>query len=384
MNSPSAILHSQATSSTPTAVAVPLLAVCLAIVAVRWVAIRRGYEQQEFSIRVTQLMTIALAIAALREGGIQDVVFAGNVAAARLVTHYFVLAGAVVFVLLIRSWVSAKQLSRRSIRILWGLWVVACVWITFCTWPTLSQNIAVEDLENWRTAGYLLVVSTPIPIACVYTLIFVTGALIRGVVPKFWAVVTLIAAFLQMVDHATRGISGLFLSLGMHNWLTQARSTGVDGLFIPAVAALTACGIPSAATYVRRMVGTDTARRQATQLQPLWRAITVAVPEVMLEQRPPSGSWWEIRHRYLVEIEDGLAVLRAHGPAAGSGASAGEQAASLLDGLRAYRAAGLDGADGAMQVDSELPEWVMEAEGAIAVSQEVRRRRAPFPEQMRV
>ncbi|WP_143153904.1 DUF6545 domain-containing protein [Rhodococcus rhodnii] len=218
--------------------------------------------------------------------------------------------GAVATWFLARAWRSSYVFRRPEVAVALAGAAMLSGWLWWVSRPARELNVAVEDFESWVTAGYLVPVSLPVPVACAAIIVALVmhGVERRSWRTWLWVSAGLVAAGFQLVDHLSRAISGFLLSLGRHSWLTDLRTQGVDQLFLPAVAALALCTIPGIVSELRSVGHRRDARAAATDLELLWREITAAVPGV---SKPETGTL-PIEERVaemLIEIEDGLIRL---------------------------------------------------------------------------
>lgn len=91
------------------------------------------------------------------------------------------------------------------------------------------------------------------------------------------ALAAILAAGLQFIDHVSRAVSAVFLSIGEQNWLTHFRTQGVDQVFLPAAAALAIATFPGVwrAFFERRE-----AIRQTASLERLWKEVVHCFPGI--------------------------------------------------------------------------------------------------------
>ncbi|MEU7870119.1 MAB_1171c family putative transporter [Dactylosporangium sp. NPDC049140] len=105
-----------------------------------------------------------------------------------------------------------------------------------------------------------------------------------------------------------------------------------------AVCVIVGLTLPSFGPRLSRVAAWQAQRRAYRQMYPLWEAVTVTVPEVVLDPAAGAGRGTGLRHvdrrlrRRVVEIGDGLRQLRPHmdDPAAGADADAGQIVSACL------------------------------------------------------
>lgn len=337
----SPILLNQARSTTPLAIANPLLVFIVVVLALRIWTVRSGRP----SLLLNALLAVATTVVLLRHPPVQEVLFGlgMNLATVRVICHTVVMFGAAIAWLLARSWRTSRKFGRLELTLVFGCATALSAWLWWVSSSARAQNAAVEDFESWRTAAYLVVVSTPVPIACVaIVLALVAHAKERNEVSNWiWASASILAAVLQATDHITRGISGVFLSLGRHNLLTDIRTEGVDQIFLPAVAALSLSALPAIWSTIHSDAGLKAVDRD---IHLMWSNIKSRIPGIA---KPETGSL-PLRERVeemYIEIEDGLIRLSLP-PSFSSYAEAAQQ---IRDSLAA---------DGGEQWEISSPHWV--------------------------
>ena len=329
MTDTSQILLNQARSTTPPSLAVPLVALVLVTVVVRLYVIRSGRP----SLLLNALISVAAIIVLLRDPHIQNLFlsFGINLATVRVLCHTVVVFGAAVAWFLARAWMTSQKFHRLEMTFVFGSALALSVWLWWVSSPARASNIAMEDLESWRTAAYLLPVSTPVPVACIAIIAAVVahGRERNELWTWIWTAAAIMAATLQAVDHVTRAVSGVFLSRGAHNLLTQIRTEGVDQIFLPAVAALALCTLPAIWSTLRTRA---TLQANADAMHSMWSAIVGRVPGISKPETKDLPLEFRVEEMF-IEIEDGL--IRLSLPTHCS--SPKEAARHVHDGLRNYR-----------------------------------------------
>lgn len=301
----SQILLNQARSTTPSTIAIPLIALILVILFARLLVVRSGRP----ALLLSAILTAAVLIVLLRDPWVQQI-FARlnmNLATVRVIAHTTIMFAAAIAWLLARAWRTSRKFPPYELFLVFGGATSLSAWLWWVSAPARAQNVAVEDFESWRTAAYLVPVSTPIPIACVALILASVAHARERKAWRTWVWVgaTVTAAGLQAFDHITRAISGIYLSLGTHNLLTSIRTEGVDQIFLPAVAALALCTIPGIWNTAQIRAGLVAIE---SDIQPMWSAITRHLPGIT----KPETSSLPLQSRVeemFIEIEDGLVRL---------------------------------------------------------------------------
>lgn len=304
----STILVNQARSTTPPVVSAVLIAICGSVLLLRLWFIRSGRPQ----LLVSALLGVMTLVVLVRDGWIQGAILEPlgiNLATSRVLGHSIIMYGAACLWFLARSWTSPRRFSRIEIATVVATATVITAWLWVVSTPARASNVAMEDYQSWRTAAYLVPMSLPIPIAAAA----VISALLaqtrdtstNSAATRIAALAAMLAAGLQFIDHISRAVSAVFLSVGEHNWLTQFRTQGVDQVFLPAAAALALATFPG---VWRAISDRREAIRQTARLERLWREVVVRFPGIA----KPETETLPIRERceeMLIEIEDGLTRL---------------------------------------------------------------------------
>lgn len=310
----STILVNQARSTTPPALSAVLIVTCGSVLLLRLFFIRTGRPQ----LLVSALLGVMTMVVLVRDTWVQGSVLEPlgvNLATARVIGHSIIMYGAVCLWLLARSWTSPRRFSRVEITTALVAATGITVWLWFVSAPARASNVAVEDFQSWRTAAYLVPMSLPIPVAAAA----VISALLaqsrdtstNSKTTRLAALAAILAAGLQFIDHVSRAVSAVFLSIGEQNWLTHFRTQGVDQVFLPAAAALAIATFPGVwrAFFERRE-----AIRQTASLERLWKEVVHCFPGIA----KPETETLPIRERreeMLIELEDGLTRLHLSGHA---------------------------------------------------------------------
>ncbi len=304
----STILVNQARSTTPPMLSAVLIFICGSVLILRLLFIRSGRPQ----FLVSVLLGVMTLVVLLRDGWVQTTLLEPmgiNLATARVMGHSVIMFGSAVLWFLARSWASPRRFSTREIAVVLSIATTTTIWLWWVSGPARAANIAVEDHESWRTAAYLVPMSLPVPIA---TTAVITALLAqasdrrtRSVTTRLAALAAMLASGLQFIDHISRAVSAVFLSIGQHNWLTHLRTQGVDQVFLPAAAALALATFPSAWRAISEQ---RDARREVALLDRLWRDIVSRFPGIA---KPETRTLpiLQRREEMLIEIEDGLTRL---------------------------------------------------------------------------
>lgn len=231
-------------------------------------------------------VALSLATVALRDATVQRVLGEAGISLSdiRSLTHTVVLLSAGALAVLGLLW-ERKRLPDQNLPYwLMGSALLISVSLWLIALPARSQGIAVEELQNWRTALYMTLYSIPTPIAEIPALITAVAMLReRATRPRLlFGLLVLLAIAGSWTDHLTRLASGWFLAFGVHNDFTAARSGSNDALFLPILAFLVIIGIPNIVTSLKVRVGRDPASTSVKLLAPMWRTLTSALPEYRL------------------------------------------------------------------------------------------------------
>lgn len=258
----------------------------------------------------------------------------------RSLTHTVVLLSAGALAVLGFLW-ERKRLPDRNL----PYWLIAgALVISGALWlialPARSQGIAVEELQNWRTALYMTLYSLPTPIAEIPALITAVAMLReRATRPRLlFGLLVLIAIVGSWTDHLTRLVSGWFLAFGAHNDFTAARAGSNDALFLPILAFLVIIGIPNIVTSLKVRVGRDPASTSVKVLAPMWRTLTSALPEYRLVETHTFSDPAEVALRIRIEIDECVVELSDWLPEGTEWPDSPQERAQLLEvALNRYR-----------------------------------------------
>lgn len=258
----------------------------------------------------------------------------------RSLTHTVVLLSAGALAVLGFLW-ERKRLPDRNL----PYWLIAsALVISGALWlialPARSQGIAVEELQNWRTALYMTLYSLPTPIAEIPALITAVAMLReRATRPRLlFGLLVLLAIVGSWTDHLTRLVSGWFLAFGVHNDFTAARAGSNDALFLPILAFLVVIGVPNIVTSLKVRVGRDPASTSVKLLAPMWRTLTSALPEYRLVETHTFSDPAEVALRIRIEIDECIVELSGWLPEGTEWPDSPQDRAQLLEAaLNRYR-----------------------------------------------
>ncbi len=302
---PSPLLLQEATSSMPEGAGVALTVWIAAALVLRMTLL---LERSRLDWAIAILVSAMLATAVSRDRVVQSVVTPWlALADIRLATHIaaLALAGALLWVGLLWR-VQQPASSRTAVWIMVGVAVLgaALAWLSV---PARNANIAVEELNDWRTPAYMMVYSLPTPLAEIPMLITSVGLAWgwRGNRPRavFGGIATVCIA-LSMADSFSRMLSAWLLFAGVHNKFTADRAISNDWLFLVPVAGFMLMTIPSIVTSANIRLRRDQATRNIRTLYPMWKDMMAARPQTRLQVQVRSSLPQVIEHRMRIEIED--------------------------------------------------------------------------------
>lgn len=236
----------------------------------------------------------------------------------RVLTHTAALAAAVAILLLGLYWRDDRLPAKRLALHLYlgaaslgvALWIISL--------PAREHHIAVEELENWRTGLYFAIYDLPTPLAASLMALTALGLVLeRSTLPRLVLGVLLLGAIIgSTIDHAGRLASGIFLSFGVHNGLTEPRGGPLtDLMYLPILTAITVVAFPSIVTSIRVRRGRDASSQAVKILGPVWNRLTAAMPDYRLNQTHSLASPAEQEHRMRIEIEDTIEAMNRYLPA---------------------------------------------------------------------
>ncbi|MFC9358617.1 MAB_1171c family putative transporter [Rhodococcus sp. NPDC057014] len=180
--------------------------------------------------------------------------------------------------------------------------------------PARSRGVAIADEGGWLFAAYCITYAVPILAVAVLNL-WISLKAVRSATPGherrvFLAVIAL--SLFEVFDMGVVMTTGVVNAVSEDNALTESHSD--SGAFIR-VLVVSAGAIISAGPAIRALGHRWRSRRVTRRLQPMWRTLTGAVPEVVLELRPADRRALSARgrlDRMSVEIRDAIMVLDRH------------------------------------------------------------------------
>ncbi|MBV6759778.1 MAB_1171c family putative transporter [Rhodococcus opacus] len=180
--------------------------------------------------------------------------------------------------------------------------------------PARSRGVAIADEGGWLFAAYCITYAVPILAVAVLNL-WISLKAVRSATPGrerrvFLAVIAL--SLFEVFDMGVVMTTGVVNAVSEDNALTESHSD--SGAFIR-VLVVSAGAIISAGPVIRAVGHRWRSRRVIRRLQPMWRTLTGAVPEVVLELRPADRRALSVRgrlDRMSVEIRDAIMILDRH------------------------------------------------------------------------
>lgn len=306
----SAQLDHAATATMSHWATVPMISVLAAVIVARLFLVSR----RQLDRRVTQILIWWLFVALLRESWMQTVIISNTsmtLSDIRLLTHACVIGAAVAVYLVVRSW-SLRPVETRTVVGLYGAGFVAVVVLAVLGEPARAQGIAVEELQSWHTAAYMIVYSAPMPLALFAIMKWCARLFCRAnSAPSLRVGLAFViaASCVSMYDHLTRMATGIMLSWDWHNTLTESRSQSNDVLFLPATCVIAMVLSVPAISEAKIRLRSDPSSRAVVRLQDMWQDLIEAAPKVELETEGLLHTSAEREHRMLIECEDALFLL---------------------------------------------------------------------------
>ncbi|MFC9553265.1 MAB_1171c family putative transporter [Rhodococcus sp. NPDC056960] len=180
--------------------------------------------------------------------------------------------------------------------------------------PARSRGVAVADEGGWLFAAYCITYAIPI-LAVALLNLWISLKAVRSATPGrerrvFLAVIAL--SLFEVVDMGIVVTTGVVNAVSEDNVLTESHSD--SGAFIRLLA-VSAGALISVGPVVRVLGHRRRSQRVTRRLQPMWRTLTGAVPEVVLELRPEDRRTLSARDRLdrmSVEIRDAIMILDRH------------------------------------------------------------------------
>ncbi|MEE2033380.1 DUF6545 domain-containing protein [Rhodococcus chondri] len=306
------LLQLEATSTLPNWLSDPMLAILTLVICGRFAFVQaRQIDQQ-----ITWLLFFWLCAALLREPWTQSLLVNATpltLSDIRLLTHAAAMFGAGAIFLVVRAFNNVRRIKRRAIMLVYSIVVVEVAVLAWISAPARTAGAAIEELHSWRTAVYMLIYSSQMPIAVAA----VAGACIRVIFhgeqarnTRIWALLILLTGAVSSFDHLTRIVNGFMLALNHENAFTIWRSESNDVLFLPAATALAIVVSMPIFTAVRARRSNDPSSTAVLTLTPLWKDLSNSLPAISLQATTSTlPSSVEREHRMRIEIEDALYEL---------------------------------------------------------------------------
>ncbi|MFF0818396.1 MAB_1171c family putative transporter [Rhodococcus sp. NPDC003318] len=306
------MLELEATSSLPPWASDPMLAILAVVIVGRLVFVRERQLDQQ----ITWLLFWWLGAAVLREPWMQGLLMDATpltLSDLRLLTHAAAMCGAGAIFLIVRAFSNVRRVRRRAFVLVYSIIAVEVALLAWISAPARSAGIAIEELHDWRTAAYMLIYSSQMPLA----LAAVAAACIRvfrhgdeARSTRIWAVLILLVGAVSAFDHLTRIVNGIMLALNQHNAFTVWRSESNDVLFLPAATALAIVVSWPIFTAIRTRRANDPSSAAVVALTPMWKDLSTAMPAISLQATTSTlPSSVEREHRMRIECEDALYEL---------------------------------------------------------------------------
>ena len=180
--------------------------------------------------------------------------------------------------------------------------------------PARSRGVAIADEGGWPFAAYCITYAVPILSVALLNL-WISLKAVRSATPGrerrvFLAVIAL--SLFEVFDMGVVVTTGVVNAVSEDNALTESHSD--SGAFIRLLV-VSAGALISVGPVVRALGHRWRSRQVTRRLQPMWRTLTAAVPEVVLELRPADRRALSARSRLdrmSVEIRDAIMILDRH------------------------------------------------------------------------
>ena len=333
------LLVKEATSELPYEYSLVLLTTMVVVIVTRTLFLGRR--------QVDRQLTLALALwflaALLRESWLQQLLTTHTVLSLgdiRLMTHTAALCAAIPCFLMVRSW---AYLEKFGPRIILTLYAGLAALLSVMAWVSSSSrraDIAIEELGDWHTALYHVLYATPMPVAFGFVIAGCIKVLLTERTRRNVAItsIAMVSCALGGADHVSRGLNAVMLSLGWENWLTEARSEANDLLFLPSITLVSLLAAMPVIPAIRARLKSDPSSRAAKRLEPIWRVLITAIPDLTLDSTEGSVGI-EREHRMRIECEDALLQLLPWMPASGfeKDRSPAERADAVADAIAQYQ-----------------------------------------------
>ncbi|KAF0963822.1 MAB_1171c family putative transporter [Rhodococcus sp. T7] len=295
----------------PAFVVWPVLALIWGVALVRFAVLRSTLAEH----RMNAALTFAALSVTLPQPGVRELAssWLGR-GAATSASNICIMLMAASLLSLFSTWALGPDRMPRIHSIALIAMAVPSMALIFLSGPAREANVSIEKGAAWYFAAYCITYSIPLFSACVLITWIAAKSIRRASRGRerriFVAVLAL--AFVEAMDMALIAAAGVLNVVREGNGFTEVRAE--SGLLVRLIAV--SVGTLIAAGPAVRVLGHRwRSRRVIRRLQPMWRTLTGAVPEVVLELRPADRRALSVRgrlDRMSVEIRDAIMILDRH------------------------------------------------------------------------
>lgn len=300
------------TSSVPAIISYPIIGIALAVICGRMIVLDRTRS----SIRVTAAVSALTVSAVLREDRIQQLI-AGtardwlDIQVVRQLSTACLMLTMVPLVVMGARWVFGQRSERWAGHIYGAAGLSVGLLIALGTSARKSGNY-IDITAGWETIAYFAIFS--VWTAAMATLYLYVSAreLARGLLPRrfiFMFVALGLLSLWGVEETFSILLSAVLVGTGHPNafvhWRVEANEFNM--IFI-----LLASAVYASVPMIYRLAesaGVDHWSRSVRTLEPMWRDMTSACPEVLLASRPSDQTPRQRLHRMCIEMRDSLSVL---------------------------------------------------------------------------
>ncbi|ELB92474.1 MAB_1171c family putative transporter [Rhodococcus opacus] len=309
------------TSTLPTAIEWPMMAILLIVALLRALFLHSRLDQ-----RMTTTLFFWGCVALLRDPHVQDRLAEHLVdpSVIRQATHMSAMLASAAIIGAAAIWAAPAERSTTSPASAWHRFETQSIVYTVVfimglalfplSSPARTAGQSLEDHGGWQLVAYMIVYAAPTMAAmgAVGLLVLEAARESRSMLVRIGATLATFTCVISLIDSTTRIINACLLAGNHHNAFTTWRSESNDVMFLPEV---TVIALVLAAPLVNRLaarLGIDQSSRLVRRLMPMWRDLSVAMPMLVLDQRPDRPD--DLAQRMSIEIWDTLIRLRDYLP----------------------------------------------------------------------
>ncbi|NIL77356.1 MAB_1171c family putative transporter [Rhodococcus sp. B10] len=300
------------TSSVPEIYSYPIIALAVAAICGRMIVLDRTRS----SIRVTAAVSALTVSALMREESIQHLIAdtTGNwldIQLVRQLSTAFLMLTMVPLVVMGARWVFGQRSEGWAGYIYGAAGLSAALLIAVGT-PARESGNYIDITAGWETIAYFAIFSVWTATMATLYLFVSARELARGLLPRRFISMFIALGLLSLwgVEETFSILFSAVLAGTGHpnafvHWRVEANEFNM--IFI-LLAGATYAAVPVIYRLAENL-GVDHWSRAARTLEPMWRDMTSACPEVLLANQPSDPTSRQRLHRMCIEIRDSLSVL---------------------------------------------------------------------------